>query len=218
MGKTWKSINSNLPNYSINVVKEDSEDENVLYVGTDNELYVTFDKGENWQLFSNGIPKVAVHDVVIQNEAKDLVVGTHGRSIYKANIAALQQFNKIKDKDLAIFEIPEIKYSSRWGSSWGQWSDVNLPSVTIPFYAANEGDLKITISTEDNLQLNQFEVKAEKGFNYFDYDLSVVSKKGILELTKKEISYKKAKNDVYYLPKGKYVIKIGEEKQFFEVK
>ena len=218
MGKTWKSINSNLSNYPINVVKEDPEDENVLYVGTDNELYVTFDKGENWQLFSNGIPKVAVHDVVIQNEAKELVVGTHGRSIYKTNIAALQQFNKIKDKDLAIFEIPEINYSSRWGSSWGQWSDVNLPSVKIPFYAANEGDLKITISTEDDLQLNQFEVKVEKGFNYFDYDLSVVSKKGILELTKKEALYKKAKNDVYYLPKGKYVVEIGEEKQLFEVK
>ena len=68
-----------------------------------------FDKGENWQLFSNGIPKVAVHDLVIQNEAKDLVVGTHGRSIYKTNIAALQQFNKIKNKHLAIFEIPSIR-------------------------------------------------------------------------------------------------------------
>ena len=41
-GKTWKSINNNLPNYPINVVKEDPEDENILYLGTDNELYVTF--------------------------------------------------------------------------------------------------------------------------------------------------------------------------------
>ena len=218
MGKSWESIQGNLPNFPINVVKEDPEDENTLYLGTDNELYVTFDKGKNWQVFSNGIPKVAVHDLVIQKEAKDLVVGTHGRSIYKANVSALQQFNKIKDKNSAIFEIPTIRHSSRWGSSWGQWYDVNLPSVTIPFYAANEGNLKITISTEDNLELNQYQVKAEKGFNYFEYDLSVVDKKAIIALTKKDASYKKAKNDVYYLPKGKYIVKIGEEKQVFEVK
>jgi len=218
MGKTWESLNANLPNYPINVVKEDPEDENMLYLGTDNEAYVSFDKGKNWQLFSNGIPKVAVHDLIVQANAKDLVIGTHGRSIYKANITSLQQFNKIKDKNLAIFEIPTIRYSSRWGSSWGQWYDVNLPSVTIPFYAANDGSFKVIISTEDTTELNQFAIKAEKGFNYFEYDVSVVDKKAITALTKKEASYKKAKNGVYYLPKGTYFVKIGEEKQSFEVK
>ena len=218
MGKTWESLNANLPNYPINVVKEDPEDENMLYLGTDNEAYVSFDKGKNWQLFSNGIPKVAVHDLIVQANAKDLVIGTHGRSIYKANITSLQQFNKIKDKNLTIFEIPTIRYSSRWGSSWGQWYDVNLPSVTIPFYAANDGSFKVIISTEDTTELNQFAIKAEKGFNYFEYDVSVVDKKAIIALTKKEASYKKAKNGVYYLPKGTYFVKIGEEKQSFEVK
>ena len=217
-GKSWKNINNELPNYPINVVKEDPEDENVLYLGTDNEIYVTFDKGENWQLFSNGIPKVAIHDLVIQNEAKDLVVATHGRSIYKANIAPLQQFNKVKEQEYAIFKIPSVRYSSRWGSSWSQWYDINLPSVTIPFYVLNEGSHKIIISTEDNIELNQLDVKATKGFNFVEYDLSVVEKKGITVLTKKETTYKKAKNDVYYLPKGKYFVKIGEEKQSFEVK
>ena len=96
-GGTWKNIQSNLPNSPINVVIEDTEDENILYLGTDNEVYITFDKGENWQVFSNGLPKVAVHDLVIHKESKDLVVGTHGRSIYSANIASLQQFNTIKN-------------------------------------------------------------------------------------------------------------------------
>ena len=61
-------------------------------------------------MFSKGIPKVAVHDLVIQKEAKDLLVGTHGRSIYKTNIAALQQYNKVKKEAIAVFEIPEILY------------------------------------------------------------------------------------------------------------
>ena len=134
-GVTWKNIGNNLPNYPVNVIKEDPADENTVYLGTDNEAYVSFDKGLNWQLFSNGLPKVAIHDLVIQNEAKDLLIGTHGRSIYKANIAALQEFNSVKDSPFAIFEIPSTRFSSRWGSSWSQWSEPFEPIITIPFYS-----------------------------------------------------------------------------------
>ena len=129
-------------------------------------------------------------DLVIQNEAKDLVVATHGRSIYKANIAPLQQFNKVKEQEYAIFKIPSVRYSSRWGSSWSQWYDINLPSVTIPFYVLNEGNHKIIISTEDNIELNQLDVKATKGFNFVEYDLSVVEK-----MTRDMIRYPKEYKD-----------------------
>ena len=218
MGKTWESINNNLPNYPINVVKEDPEDENILYVGTDNEIYVTFDKGENWQLFSNGIPKVAIHDLVIQNEAKDLVVATHGRSIYKANIAPLQQFNNVKEQEFAIFKVSSVRYSSRWGSSWSQWSEVYLPKLTIPFYSKNNQKLKMVITNEEGVEFNQFEIESKQGFNYYDYNLSVKNKKAISFLIGKDNTFKVAENNEYYLPIGKYFVKIGEEKQSFEVK
>lgn len=216
MGATWKNISDKLPNYAINVVKEDPEDENILYLGTDNEVYVTFDKGEKWQLFSGGLPKVAVHDLVIQNEAKDLVVGTHGRSIYKANIAALQQYNKVKNDVIAIFEIPSIRYSSRWGSSWSQWSETNEPSVTIPFYVLNSGKYNIEILAEDKTKLINFDVDAEKGFNYFDYDVSVNEKSVKSYFSKKDIKIEKSKNNKYYLPKGTYLIKVSEAKNSAE--
>ncbi len=217
-GKSWKSINNKLPNYPINVVKEDFEDENILYLGTDNEIYVTFDKGENWQLFSNGIPKVAIHDLVIQNEAKDLVVATHGRSIYKANIAPLQQFNKVKQQEFAIFKVSSVRYSSRWGSSWSQWSEVYLPKLTIPFYSKNNQKLKMVITNEEGVEFNQFEIESKQGFNYYDYNLSVKNKKAISFLIGKDNTFKVAENNEYYLPKGKYFVKIGKEKQSFEVK
>lgn len=217
-GVSWKNIGSQLPNYAVNVIKEDPADENILYIGTDNELYVSFDKGENWQLFSNGIPKVAIHDLVIQPEAKDLVVGTHGRSIYKANIAALQEYNKVKNEAIAIFEIPTIKSSSRWGSSWSKWSKLNEPSQTISYYVSTSGNYIVDILAEDNSKLNSFSVDATKGFNYFDYDVTVTEKSLKSYFNKKDIELKKAQNGVYYLPSGNYFIKIGETKKSFEVK
>ncbi|REE80936.1 sortilin (neurotensin receptor 3) [Lutibacter oceani] len=217
-GTIWKSLISNLPNYPINVIKEDPTDENILYVGTDNEVYVTFNRGETWQLFSNGLPKVAVHDLVIQKEAKDLVIGTHGRSIYKANIAALQEFNKIKGKPVSIFEIPSIKHSSRWGTSWSKWSKPIEPSVTIPFYVSNSGEYTVEILAEDNSKLNSFLINADKGFNYFDFNISTSEKSLKSYFNKKDIKIEKAKNNIYYLPKGKYVIKINDVKKTFEVK
>jgi photosystem II stability/assembly factor-like uncharacterized protein len=218
-GSTWKSINGNLPNSPVNVIKEDPNEEAILYLGTDNGVYVSFDKGENWQPFSNGLPKVAVHDLVIQPEAKDLVIGTHGRSIYKANIAAIQQFNTIKNKSVAIFEIPEVKHSPRWGSAWNLWDEVNEPKISIPFYVSNEGIVEVIITSEDGIELNRFSVQADKGFNFVDYNL-VYAEKGKTAYLKKHKSaeIKKAKNEKFYLIKGKYFVNIGEAKKDFELK
>tara|TARA_R110001583_G_scaffold15501_2_gene63828 strand:- start:6058 stop:8826 length:2769 start_codon:yes stop_codon:yes gene_type:complete len=218
LGKTWKSINNNLPNSPINVIKEDPEDENMLYLGTDNNVFVSFDKGENWQEFSKGLPKVAVHDLVIQEQAKDLVIGTHGRSIYKANISSLQKFNQVKNDEIALFEISPISHSSRWGSSWSPWSKTNEPSVTIPYYVKNSGKYTIEILAEDKSKLNSFSIEADKGFNYFNYDMSTSEKSVKHYFDKKDIKIKKAQSENYYLPKGKYTVKIGEATTLFELK
>ncbi|MDF1518425.1 MAG: glycosyl hydrolase, partial [Lutibacter sp.] len=169
--------------------------------------------------FSKGLPKVAVHDLVIQPEAKDLVIGTHGRSIYKANIDALQQFNSIKDKPVTVFEIPDIKHSPRWGSSWNAWSEINEPSLTIPFYVSNDGNFEVIITSEDGIELNRFSVQADKGFNDAEYNLAYVEKGKNAFLKKhKSDEIKKAENEKFYLIKGKYFVKIGEAKKIFEVK
>ena len=217
-GVTWKNIGSKLPNYPVNVIKEDPEDENIVYLGTDNEAYVSFDKGVNWQLFSNGLPKVAIHDLVIQNEAKDLLIGTHGRSIYKANIAALQEYNTIKNSSVTIFEIPSVRFSSRWGNARNRWSKAFEPNITIPFYSSKADEYIVEILTEDDSKINSFIIDADKGFNYFDYNLSVKGQKNIFNLSIKNDSHKKAENGIYYLPKGKYFVKIGTVKKAFEVK
>ncbi|MEM9686464.1 MAG: glycosyl hydrolase, partial [Bacteroidota bacterium] len=69
-GKTWEPIRANLPLSPVNVICEDTENEKILYLGTDNGLYVSFDQGTRWEAFSKGLPNVAVHDLVIQPEAR----------------------------------------------------------------------------------------------------------------------------------------------------
>ncbi len=217
-GKTWKNIQSDLPDSPINVVREDPEDENIVYIGTDREVFISFDKGESWQLFSKGLPKVAVHDLVIQNKAKDLVIGTHGRSIYKANIAALQQFNKIDKEAVTVFEIPSIHQDSLWGKITDHWEKPIEPNLTIAYFSLKKGKYIIEILTEDGTELNSYSVNATKGFNYFDYTVSVKDKRVKSYFAKKDIKIKKADDGNYYLPTGSYFIKIGESKQQFEVK
>lgn len=94
-GKTWRNISSNLPFEPLNVVREDPDYDNILYAGSDNGLYVTFNGGKSFMSFGNELPSVAVHDIAIQKEASEIIIGTHGRSIY---IASLNDIHNIYKK------------------------------------------------------------------------------------------------------------------------
>ncbi len=218
-GNTWKSIGTTIPNAPVNVIKEDPIDENMLYVGTDNGVYVSFDQGASFHAFDNGLTKAAVHDVVIQERDKDLIVGTHGRSIYKANIGSLQQYATVKNKDLAIFDIPQIRHSGRWGTSWSQWNDAFEPKETISFYSKTGGKKNVEIKNADGALLQTIAVDVVAGYNYVDYDLTLDEKLGQKANAKKKgAAFKKAENGKYYLPKGTYTIAIDTASKTFEIK
>lgn len=94
-GQTWKSIAKELPFEPINVVKEDPKDENIIYVGTDGGLYVSFDKGETYMIWNGGMPRsVPVHDIAIQPRENEIVLGTHGRSLFVAKLDDIQAQRK----------------------------------------------------------------------------------------------------------------------------
>jgi photosystem II stability/assembly factor-like uncharacterized protein len=218
-GQTWKNIGNNIPTSPVNVIREDSENEKMLYVGTDNGLYISLNGGGSWEAFSKNLPNVAVHDLVIQPTAKDLIVGTHGRSLYKANVASLQKMNAaILAKDTHVFAINTIRKSENWGRSWSQWRTANTPEVHIPFYS-NAAKKRTTTIYLGDVKVNSMEVTADKGFNEAVFDVSF-SKKGLkrYQTAYKGLELKEAKNGVFYLPKGKYTVKIGDSESTFEVK
>lgn len=209
-GRTWKNIGQGIPSSPVNVIKEDPENENILYVGTDNGAYVTLDMGASWQPFHNGLPNVAVHDIVVQKQAKDLLLGTHGRSIYKTNVGILQQFDDaVQNKAIHLFPKKSIKHRSFWGTTWSKWLTPRVPEEKVSFYTKKSGKYQIKILAND-IVVNEFEIEADKGFNIWTYDLSF-SKKGQKKYTKKnkDAVVAKKKNGMYYLPKGTYTIQIS---------
>jgi photosystem II stability/assembly factor-like uncharacterized protein len=94
-GSSWKQLGADLPAEPLNVVMEDAKNENILYVGSDNGLYASFNRGNTFMLMGNNLPRVPVHDLVIQERENELVVGTHGRSIY---ITPLDSVHKVYDQ------------------------------------------------------------------------------------------------------------------------
>ena len=94
-GMNWKSINGNLPLEPINVVREDPKHDSLLYVATDGGLYLSINSGDSYFAWNNGLPKsVPIHDMVIQQRDNELVLGTHGRSLYVAKLDSIQLLMK----------------------------------------------------------------------------------------------------------------------------
>jgi ligand-binding sensor domain-containing protein len=145
-GQTWKSIEPTFETNAINVIVEDTVNPEILYLGTDNGLYVSFQNGKDWQSFMNGLPPVAVHDLVIQTEAKDLIVGTHGRSIYKVNLSTIQQLDETTlDSDLKVFSLEAMNYSTNWGNTWSKWLPAYEPKLQVNYYAKNQGMVTVQV-------------------------------------------------------------------------
>jgi photosystem II stability/assembly factor-like uncharacterized protein len=91
-GTTWKQIMKDLPSEPVNVIKEDAVSEKVLYVGTDGGLYVSLDGGNSSMSWNKGLPaSVPVHDLEIHPRDHEIVIGTHGRSLYIAKLEALRK-------------------------------------------------------------------------------------------------------------------------------
>ncbi|APA64399.1 WD40/YVTN/BNR-like repeat-containing protein [Maribacter sp. 1_2014MBL_MicDiv] len=208
-GSTWKNISNNIPTSAVNVIVEDPENENLLFVGTNNGLYVSLDRGTTWQSFQNGMPYVAIHDLVIQQDAKHLVVGTHGRSIYTANIAAIQNLtSEVQNKALHVYALENIKHSSRWGNSWSSWSKPRTPGLDITFYSDSYDVYEAKIISSDDIVVSETEIIADKGLNVLSYDVAF-SKIGKMNYLKKHKTVlKQADNGSTYLPKGTYTIEI----------
>lgn len=88
LGRTWQSVSGDLPaDVPVKVVREDPANGDVLYAGTETGLFVSLDRGGRWTKLG-GLPTVAVDDLQIHPRDRDLVIATHGRSLYVLDDAA----------------------------------------------------------------------------------------------------------------------------------
>ena len=210
-GTSWKNIASD-KNSAANVLIEDTENQNILYLGTDNGLQISLNKGETWNKFSDKIPAVAVHDLVIQSKAKELIVGTHGRSLYKTDVSNIQLLtDDLLKKPIHLFAINNINKTERWGDKSNAWAKVFEPELAIWFFLKMKSSCLLTIKNNAGIVVHQREIRDNEGLLLENYNLSInEAEKKLIEKNDSSIKIIAAKNGKFYLPAGKYTVSISD--------
>ncbi len=207
-GQTWTDISANVPMSPVNVLVEDPVKENIIYVGTDNGAYVSMDGGASYHAFANGLPAVAIHDMKIQERENELVLGTHGRSIYITDLGAIQAVDT--SKQLQLFDVASVRQSRRWGNSFNMWRPAFEPSVSLDYYTNDSNKMSLVVLSEDDKELQRIPLTSGTGLQRVAYDLTITEKgKKALEKANSELNITKQKNGKYYLPKGEYTLKLS---------
>jgi photosystem II stability/assembly factor-like uncharacterized protein len=115
-GQTWTKLNYGIPEGSfVRAVREDPKKRGLLYAGTENGVYVSFNDGADWQSLKLNLPTTPVHDLVIKDN--DLVVATHGRAFWILDdITPLRQFSGDVAKKDAHLYAPATAYRIQAGA------------------------------------------------------------------------------------------------------
>ena len=153
-GETWTSIVANLPAETINVITEDPQAPNVLYLGTDLGVYATLDGGGHWISLSSSLPTTPVHDLVVHTRDDELVIGTHGRSVFILDAEPIRSFAEIGSAGLPFIFTPDPALLPHWegrsirsraGTTYGE----AVITYAIPSRAATEASGDATIRMMD---------------------------------------------------------------------
>lgn len=212
-GKTWVKLGRNLPQFAVNVLREDPVKPHILYLGTDGGLFVSLDTGATFNRFGT-LPNVPVHDLVIHPSKPHLLVGTHGRSLYQLNLKNIRNI-KPTNSDLEVSPVSDVEFSEDWGNSWSKWFKPTEPNATLSLYAPQKlvgTTIKVTlVHSESKTKLSKHEFKIKKiGFSEFEIPLAI--DKTMAESSVLEKIYQtpptEAKNKKTYPLKDRYLLVI----------
>ncbi|MEM7374481.1 MAG: glycosyl hydrolase [Bacteroidota bacterium] len=213
-GRNWTRIGTNLPAEPVNVIKEDPVNPELLYVGTDHGTYISLNMGATFMAIGSKVPATPVHDLVIHTRDKELILGTHGRSFYVADISPLQQMTaEFLASSLHLFELEAIQNSGFWGRQFSTWREPFDPEIDLTCYAKAGGEAMLSLADSEGNVLKEWSETLSKGLNYFTYDLSIPEDAAQSLYKPKEGEKEKldaADNEKYYLPVGNYIIRLKQ--------
>ena len=148
-GRSWKSLTAKLPqDVYLHAVREDPKRPGLLYAGTERGVIFSRDDGATWQVLGLNLPTVAVHDLVVKED--DLVIGTHGRSIWILDdLTPIREWSKeVAGRAVHLFPVrPAVRWEYR--SPFGDDGPGENPArgALIHYWLKDkvEGDLKLEI-------------------------------------------------------------------------
>ena len=231
-GKSWERIvdEKDVFGYTLSIV-EDSETENLLFLGTDDGLYYSMNAGEKWTKFNAEVfPTVPTKDLIIHPREHDLIIGTFGRAIWVMDdIRPLREIAinpEVLDKKLHLFNPPNAyltKYQQPTGSRFGADAIYNAEnrkygSMLTYFYKVEDKKLKDSLSLkiyDDERLIRTLKAKApsETGFHRWYWNLT---EKGVERPRRKEVKSKVEPSGVVVMP-GKYKVVLGTASETSEV-
>ncbi|WP_309710527.1 hypothetical protein [Armatimonas sp.] len=180
-GKSWTSIAGDLPARNfVWTIAEDPKNPNLLFVGTEFGLFVTFDGGTHWLPLKNGLPTIEVRDIAIQPDWSDLVVGTFGRGGYILDdITALRALAQLEmgmpsaatllpSRKATIY--PELNYiraaqgNINFANPWPTYFTYWLPAEV-------KGKLMVTVRDDKDAVVRELEAPMTAGIQRLGWDL-----------------------------------------------
>lgn len=220
-GATWKSIATADIKAFARHIREDLVNPNLLFLGTEQGLYITVDGGQNWSQFKNNFPNVAVHYLEIHPREHDLIAGTHGRGVIVVDdISPLRQLTAdVLAKDLHIFDAKPTIFSdkSAFTEGTGDAGDFVGPNpknnVKIPYYMKSRhtfGKMNIEILDKAGKVITELPASKAKGINIVEWS-------GEYKLPKiaKAKTFSFGGFTAPKVPAGSYTVKITKGNQVF---
>ena len=172
-GQTWQSLSSTIPKNVFSYchwVHEDPVRKGLLYLGTENAIYVSFNDGRSWLPLQNNLPHAPVHHMVVQEHFNDLVVGTYGRGFWiMDDISPLQQLTEaVLGSDIHLFK---SHHAYRLHSITG--GPNVFPRANIDYYLKEipKGPITITILDAQGNNVNTLKGTKRFGINRITWNL-----------------------------------------------
>lgn len=172
-GKTWVSLKGNLPNEATNILLPDPVNPDVLYLGTDHGSYVTLDGGKQWHPLM-GVPNVASYDMVVHPRDHELVIGTHGRSIFVLDVKPIQQLTPEKrNLPIVLWEPASMRRIPNWDTPPAPIFSKGPkgPEMSIQYFSATGGELKVSITHPQSGFSHTEQFNVEPGFGIYTWNI-----------------------------------------------
>ena len=176
-GAAWTPLHDGLPSGSANVIVQHPDNPDVLFLGTEHHVFASTDRGDSWARFP-ALPTTAYDDMVIHPREKDLVLGTHGRSII-----ILDDIGPLAGYDATAADAAAL-YNTRPGTIMNYWKDTsyraqatfmgdNPVDGTLVTYrlGAGSGPARLTVRNAGGDVVRELAVPSAPGLHRVDWDL-----------------------------------------------
>ncbi len=183
-GRSWRTLVTEVIEGFIHVIEQDPVNPDVLYLGTEYGMYVSFDAGESWNLWTHGVPRVPVRALIVHPRDHDLVIGTHGRAAYILDdvrpLRALAANPSIAEQPIHLFDIPPaVFYQTKQVDGMRFIGDTKFigenkaEGARLSFYLNSDEDSVRVVFTVTQAQdtVRRFRVWAKPGMNRTTWNL-----------------------------------------------